>query len=35
MANEVWMIEVSTNRIKSKQKQCLALYIPSGEALAV
>lgn len=34
MADEVWMIEVSTNRIKNKQKQCFSLCIPSDEALA-
>ncbi len=34
MADEVWMIEVSTNCTKNKQKQCLSLCIPSGEALA-
>jgi len=27
------MIEVSTNRIKIKQKQCFSLCIPSDEAL--
>ncbi len=34
VADEVWMIEVCRKRFKNKQKQCLSLCIPSGEALA-